>query len=120
MPWKEETTMSQRSTFLEKGKGERVNFSALCREFGISRKTGYKWLKREKESGARGLADQSRRPRCSPMQTAETIEAKVLEVRMQHKAWGGRKIRKVLHGYRGGVRGKRVHGRVLARRWGHR
>lgn len=96
MPWKEETLMSQRTAFVKQAKREDLNFSALCREYGISRKTGYKWLKREQEGGSGGLADQSRRPRHSPRQTTAVIEAKVLEVRNQHKVWGGRKIRKVL------------------------
>lgn len=96
MPWKEETLMSQRTAFVERSKAEDLNFSALCREFGISRKTGYKWLKREQAAGMGGLADQSRRPKHSPRQTDAVIEAKVLEVRSQHKVWGGRKIRKVL------------------------
>jgi transposase-like protein len=45
MPWKETTNMSQRKEFIAQAKVEGVNFSALCRLFGISRKTGYKWLK---------------------------------------------------------------------------
>ena len=94
MPWKETTNMSQRKEFIAQANVEGVNFSALCRLFGISRKTGYKWLKRE--ASAAGLADQSRRPRHSPRRTEEAIEAQVLEVRKQHPVWGGRKIQKVL------------------------
>ena len=94
MPWKETTNMSQKKEFLEQAKADGVNFSALCRLFGISRKTGYKWLKRG--AGAAGLSDLSRRPHHSPRRTAEMIEAQVLEVRKHHKAWGGRKIRRVL------------------------
>lgn len=94
MPWKETTNMSQKTEFLTQAKGDGVNFSALCRLFGISRKTGYKWLKRE-ACGA-GLVDLPRRPHHSPRRTAEMIEVQVLEVRKRHKAWGGRKIRKVL------------------------
>jgi transposase-like protein len=51
MPWKETTTMSERSNFIERAKAEGANISALCREVGISRKTGYKWLKRDQEGG---------------------------------------------------------------------
>ena len=94
MPWKETTNMSQKTEFLMQAKGDGVNFSALCRLFGISRKTGYKWLKREAD--ATGLVDLSRRPYHSPRRTAEMIEAQVLEVRRHHKAWGGRRFRKVL------------------------
>lgn len=96
MSWKEETPMTQRIAFVKQAKEEDINFSALCREFKVSRKTGYKWLKREHEKGVAGLCDQSRRPKRSPKQTDQALETKVLEVRAQHKAWGGRKIRKVL------------------------
>lgn len=96
MPWKETTTMSQRTEFLRQVKSDDVNFSELCRRFGISRKTGYKWLKRDQEGGESGLADRSRRPHRSPWQTAGEMEAQVLEVRKKHQAWGGRKIRKIL------------------------
>ncbi len=54
MPWKESTTMSQRTAFIERAKAEGANISALCREFGISRKTGYKWLKRAQTAGEAG------------------------------------------------------------------
>jgi len=88
--------MSQRAAFIERAKGEGTNISALCKEYGISRKTGYKWLKREQEDGAVGLENQSRRPRHSPHQTEAEMERRVLAVREEHPAWGGRKIRRVL------------------------
>jgi transposase InsO family protein len=96
MPWKESTTMSERDEFIKRAKAEGTNMSALCRELGISRKTGYKWLKREKEAGSAGLADHSRRPKRSPRQTETHMEAQVLGVRSEHPAWGGRKIKRVL------------------------
>lgn len=96
MPWKETTNMSQRTEFIAQAKGEGVNFSALCRLYGISRKTGYKWVKREREGGESGLADRSRRPHRSPRRTEGDLEVQVLEVRQEHPAWGGRKIRRVL------------------------
>ncbi len=96
MPWKEMSTMSQRKAFIEQAKVEGANVSALCRIFGISRKTGYKWLRREEEAGREGLADRSRRPLHSPEQTDPEMEEHVLGVRNEHPVWGGRKIRKVL------------------------
>ena len=96
MPWKETTNMSQRTEFIAQAKGEGVNFSALCRLFGISRKTGYKWVKREREGGESGLTDRSRRPHRSPRRTDGELETQVLGVRQEHQAWGGRKIRRVL------------------------
>lgn len=96
MPWKETTPMSQRSAFLQQAQAEGANLSALCRSFGISRKTAYKWLARAREEGAAGRAARSRRPHTSPQQTAAVVEAAVLAVRQAHPAWGGRKIRRVL------------------------
>lgn len=96
MPWKEETTMSQRVSFIAEANCDEANISGLCSKYGISRKTGYKWLKRYREGGESGLADRSRRPQHSPKQTEAKIEAQVLAVRQEHQAWGGRKIRKVL------------------------
>jgi transposase InsO family protein len=96
MPWKETTTLSQRAAFIEQAQAEGANLSALCRSFAISRKTAYKWLKRERETGSPGLEDQSRRPHHSPGQTEAGMERQVLAVRADHPAWGGRKIRRVL------------------------
>ena len=96
MPWKETTPMSQRSEWIERAKVEGANISALCREYGISRKTAYKWLKQERESGAAGLLERSRRPKHSPGLTNPSMEALVLGVGEKHPDWGGRKIRRVL------------------------
>jgi len=103
MPWKETTLMSQRTAFIEQAKAEDTNISALCRSYGISRKTAYKWLKREREAGAAGLFKQSRRPDHCPTQTSAEMERQVLAMREDHPAWGGRKIRRVLQnqGYTG-------------------
>jgi transposase InsO family protein len=92
MPWKETTTMSLRTEFIHLAGFTGTNFSQLCRRFGISRKTGYKWLKRYQEGGESGLADRSRRPHHSPKRSPAVVEKAVLEVREKHPAWGGRKI----------------------------
>lgn len=96
MPWKETTTMSQRAEFIKEAKAEGANISSLCRAYQISRKTAYKWLKRERETGPTGLLNQSRRPKNSPKQITSEVEEQVLAVRDEHPAWGGRKIRRVL------------------------
>jgi transposase InsO family protein len=96
MPWKEATPMSERKAFVgEVLKGE-ASISALCRQFGISRKTGYKWLKRYREAGLAGLQDQSRRPRHSPSQTPPEVEQVVVEARQTHPTWGSRKLKRWL------------------------
>jgi transposase InsO family protein len=97
MPWTESTPMSQRQEFVTLAQQEAVPLAELCRRFGISRKTGYKWLGRSE------LKDRSRRPQRSPRQTASDVEQRVVELRQQHPAWGGRKIARRLRdcGYSG-------------------
>jgi transposase InsO family protein len=92
--------MSQRAAFIEQAKIEGANISALCRSYGISRKTAYKWLNRERADGAAGLLEQSRRPKRSPDQTGTEMEQRVLAIRAEHPSWGGRKIRRVLQNQR--------------------
>ena len=84
--------MSLRQEFLFLASQPESNFSQLCQRFGISRKTGYKWLQRYQESGATGLADRSRRPRHSPGRTDPAVEQQVLAIRDQY-GWGARKIK---------------------------
>ena len=62
MPWKESSVVSEKSKFLEQFLTEDLPFTELCAQFGISRKTGYKWVGRYDECGRGGLMDQSRRP----------------------------------------------------------
>lgn len=91
MPWQERSVVSERQEFVAFASQEGVNIAALCGHYGISRKTGYKWLARA-AAGDRVLADHSRRPRSSPGQTSPELEARILELRAQHPAWGGRKL----------------------------
>ena len=96
MPWKEQTTMSQREAFIQRALEAEVNFSHLCREFGISRKTGYKWLERYQQEGLAGLQELSRRPHHSPKQTSPEMEALILAARQEHPKWGARKLKAFL------------------------
>lgn len=88
--------MSLRTEFIHLAELENANFSKLCRRFGISRKTGYKWLQRYREEGESGLADRSRRPQRSPRRSPAEIEELVVGVRREYPAWGGRKIKAYL------------------------
>jgi len=96
MPWREVTIVSQRFEFVMLAQAEGCNFSMLCKRFKISRKTGYKWLRRFKDLGIDGLADQSRRPHQSPLITEKQIEDLVVDLRDAHPAWGSRKLQIVL------------------------
>jgi transposase InsO family protein len=91
MPWLEVSVMELRMEFVTLARQPGANVSALCRGFGISRKTGYKWLSRAVLGGP-ALSDASRRPRHSPRQTPAAMERSVLAVRSAHPCWGGRKI----------------------------
>jgi transposase InsO family protein len=92
MPWQEQSVMSLRTEFVELASREGANVRALCRRYGISPTTGYKWLTRWRADGAAGLAERARRPRTSPARTASAMETSVLELRDRHPTWGGRKL----------------------------
>lgn len=96
MSWKQRTPMSERTEFIECANHEESNMSQLCDSFGISRKTGYKWLRRLREAGLAGLEDRSRRPLHCPNQTSREMEERILAVRVEYPAWGGRKIKRLL------------------------
>jgi len=83
-----------REEFIIQSEQEDHNISALCREFGISRKTGYKWIKRYQESGS--LEDQNRKPKTSCSKTDEKIERLILDLRQERPGWGARKIQAYL------------------------
>jgi transposase InsO family protein len=67
--------------------------AALCRHFGISRKTGYKWLARYNEQGAMGLEDRSRAPLSNPRSVSQARIEAVLAIRHRHPSWGPRKVK---------------------------
>lgn len=92
MPWSTRDTMSLRQEFVLLAQQEGSNRRELCRRFGISPQTAYKWLARYAELGDAGLSDRTRRPQHSPTHTAAELEQAVIALRQQHPAWGGRKI----------------------------
>jgi len=114
MPWRTESVMDQRVEFVLRAKEAEESIAALCREYGISRPTGYLWLHRYHEVGSvSGLAERSRRPLHSPGRTNVGVEAAVLGLR-DKTAWGGPKIAKALE--RAGVRvGPATAQRILKR-----
>jgi len=96
MPWQETDVMDQRTEFVFRviQKGER--FGDVCREYGISRKTGYKWKERFLSEGLSGLGDESRRPKTSPTELSETMVCQIIKLKVAHPGWGPRKLRAVL------------------------
>src|SRR5437763_1679665 len=95
MPWKECSVMDERLKFVARRlAGEPM--AELCREFGISRKTGYKIFDRYQECGIHGLTDRSRRPYRYANQLPFQVENYILNVKHEHPSWGARKIRERL------------------------
>jgi transposase InsO family protein len=92
MPWKSGTIMDSRLEFVRLAEAGDVSVAELCRRFGISRETGFQYLRRYREEGVAGLKDRSRRSHTGPRRTAPVIETHVLDLRDQHPAWGGRKL----------------------------
>lgn len=96
MPWRETAPMDQRTQFIADHLRETQTITELCDRYGVSRKTGYKWIDRYLRLGPAGLDDHSRRPHRAPNQTADEIVAAILEARHRHPAWGGKKLRALL------------------------
>lgn len=96
MPWREASAVSLRREFVELASREGANLRALCRRFGISPSTGYKWMERYAAGGPGELGDRSRRPATSPGRTEPDVEARIVALRDEHPAWGGRKLRRRL------------------------
>ena len=94
MPWKKSEPMEQRIEFglraLEGG-----NFRALCREYGITARTGYKWRERLVLWGTKGLREESRRPQHSPGALGERVVCEMVRLKKRHPCWGPRKIRQL-------------------------
>lgn len=93
MPWESKTVEEQRLEFVLKALNAE-NFSALCREYEITRRTGKKWVDRFKEG--KPLCDLSRRPLTSPNKTDSDIEQLVLAIRQENPGWGAKTIHRVL------------------------
>ena len=68
----------------------------LCEQFGISRETGYVWLRRYRQSGVAGLVELNRRPQRFPGQTGASLEQAIMELRQAHMRWGPRKLKRLL------------------------
>ncbi len=88
--------MTEKERFVILSQTGRFSVSDLCADFGISRKTGHKYLKRYKSEGLAGLKDRSRRPQYSPNATIESVESLILKERRKHPTWGPKKLRDLL------------------------
>lgn len=88
MPWNESDAMTERSRFVQDYDSGLYTMAELCRRYGVSRATGYKWWRRYEHGGVAALADQSRRPLHSPHRTPAAIERLIVATRRHHPSWG--------------------------------
>lgn len=95
MPWKETCVMDLRTEFVLRALREEKAFGELCQEYGISRKTGYKWKDRFLADGLVGLEDLSRKPLNSPDEIGENTVCEIVRIKRDHQGWGPLKIREV-------------------------
>ena len=95
MPWKEQDTMDLRTKFALEAIQSDANISDLCRKYGISRPTGYKWRDRLLEQGLAGFHELSRAPQSSPTQLTEQQACALIRIKNAHPNWGPAKIRAI-------------------------
>ena len=93
MPWKDASVQEERFRFVEDWRSGGWSLATLCRSYGVTRKTGYKWIERYQVGGLNGLCDASRAPRHHPNAIALEMEDRLIAVRERYPLWGARKIR---------------------------
>ncbi len=92
MPWLETSPMDQRARFIRDYRLGLYTMAELCARYGISRKTGYKWLARFDEAGRPGLQDRSRAPHHCPHRIPDEVAEVICDARRQHPSWGPEKL----------------------------
>lgn len=92
MPWKSQSIMEQRREFIGLALLGDVSVAELCRRYGISRQSGFGWLRRYREAGDAELEGRSRRPHSAPKRYDAAVEARIVALRAAHPCWGGRKL----------------------------
>jgi putative transposase len=92
MPWKTRSLLQTRQRFVQAALRGLQSVAQLCRNFGVSQKTGFKWLRRFRTLGGPGLCDQSRRPKHSPRRTRAHWLRAIRHIRSRHPSWGAKKI----------------------------
>jgi putative transposase len=93
LPWKEVCSVDERVRFITEVNESQESFAALCRRFGISRKTGYKWCERYEEHGPSGLEERAPIARSCPHKSADELIAALIALRKEHPSWGPKKLK---------------------------
>src|SRR5882672_1354452 len=93
MPWREACPMDEKVKFVASVLADEYSMTELCESFGVSRKTGYKWLLRYRERGLAGLQEGSRAPHRVAWAITEREAAAIVALRRAHPSWGPKKLR---------------------------
>lgn len=96
MAWKSVSSMEERVRFVLEAQIGFWNMTELCESYGISRKTGYKWLKRFEAEGIQGMHERSRSPKHCQHRTPDEVVERIVAERRKHSKWGPKKIAEVL------------------------
>jgi putative transposase len=96
MPWRHTSPMEQKIQVIADYLRQTLSITELCALYGVSRKTGYKWIERYLTSGPPGLEDRARTPCSRPNQTPQHIVEAISEVRCRHPSWGAKKLLSIL------------------------
>lgn len=96
MPWNVNSAVNERAKFVVAAGEPEANISELCRQYGISRETGYKWLKRFEVEGPAGLANGSHTPKRRPHAMSDGMREAILKMRRTRPSWGPKKIKACL------------------------
>ena len=115
MPWERTEPMKQRIEFALRAIAEGENFRALCTEYGIAPKTGYKWKERFLARGIEGMKEESRRPKRSPEALEEWQVCAMVRIKERHRHWGPKKIREIYRREHGEAPSESSFKRVLER-----
>ncbi len=117
MAWKEVLPMDERARFVLEVERAEMSVAELCRRYGISRKTGYKWIRRYRAQGLYGIRERNSRPHTCPHTTSSEWKERIIKERIKHCSWGPKKIREVLQrrGWEGRVPAASTLGGILDR-----
>ena len=96
MAWKEVLPMEERARFVLEVEKAEMSVAELCKRYGVSRKTGYKWIRRYWAEGLDGIRERRSRPHSCPHKTNQEWEMRIITERVKHSSWGPKKIREVL------------------------
>jgi len=96
MAWKKVLPMEERARFVLEVEKAEMSVAELCRRYGVSRKTGYKWIRRYRAEGLDGIRERSSRPHTCPHKTNQDWETRIITERVKHSSWGPKKTRELL------------------------